>query len=46
MSLGGQMFDEATSGLGAKSAERFAQTINRLKGKVTMRFIPRYVPRG
>ena len=28
------------------NVERFAQTINRLKGKVTMTFITHQVPRG
>jgi len=28
------------------TGERFAQTINRLKGKVTMIFITRQVPKG
>jgi ABC-type bacteriocin/lantibiotic exporter with double-glycine peptidase domain len=33
------IFDEAISNLDQQTAEHFAQTINRLKGKVTMIFI-------
>jgi subfamily B ATP-binding cassette protein HlyB/CyaB len=40
------VFDEATSSLDAQTAEQFAQTINSLKGKVTMLFITHSLPRG
>jgi subfamily B ATP-binding cassette protein HlyB/CyaB len=40
------IFDEATSNLDAQTAESFAQTINQLKGKVTMLFIAHNLPRG
>ncbi len=40
------IFDEATSGLDQDTAEQFAQTINQLKGKVTMLFIAHNLPRG
>jgi len=40
------IFDEAISNLDQQTAEHFAQTINRLKGKVTMIFITHQVPRG
>jgi ATP-binding cassette, subfamily B, bacterial HlyB/CyaB len=40
------IFDEATSNLDAQTAETFAQTINQLKGKVTMLFIAHNLPRG
>jgi subfamily B ATP-binding cassette protein HlyB/CyaB len=40
------IFDEATSGLDQATAEQFAQTINQLKGKVTMLFIAHNLPRG
>jgi ATP-binding cassette, subfamily B, bacterial HlyB/CyaB len=40
------IFDEATSALDAQTAEAFAATINRLKGKVTMLFITHAMPRG
>ena len=40
------IFDEATSNLDAATAERFAQTVNQLKGKVTMIFIAHQVPKG
>ena len=33
------IFDEAVSNLDQGTAEHFAQTVNRLKGKVTMLFI-------
>jgi subfamily B ATP-binding cassette protein HlyB/CyaB len=38
------IFDEATSNLDPQTAERFADTINRLKGKVTILFIAHQVP--
>jgi subfamily B ATP-binding cassette protein HlyB/CyaB len=40
------LFDEATSNLDNQTAEHFAQTINQLKGKVTMLFIAHILPRG
>jgi ATP-binding cassette, subfamily B, bacterial HlyB/CyaB len=40
------VFDEATSNLDAPTAERFALTVNRLKGKVTILFIAHHIPRG
>ena len=40
------IFDEATSGLDAATAERFAQTVNQLKGAVTILFIAHQLPRG
>jgi subfamily B ATP-binding cassette protein HlyB/CyaB len=40
------IFDEATSHLDDDTAERFAATINRLRGKVTLIFIAHHLPRG
>ncbi|MDP2219993.1 MAG: peptidase domain-containing ABC transporter [Hydrogenophaga sp.] len=40
------IFDEAISNLDQQTAELFAQTINRIKGKVTMIFITHQVPKG
>jgi subfamily B ATP-binding cassette protein HlyB/CyaB len=40
------VFDEATSNLDQTTAERFAQTVNQLKGKVTIVFIAHQLPRG
>jgi ATP-binding cassette, subfamily B, bacterial HlyB/CyaB len=40
------IFDEATSNLDQPTAESFAQTINQLKGKVTMVFIAHILPHG
>ncbi len=40
------IFDEAISSLDQHTAEHFAQTINRLKGKVTIVFITHQIPRG
>ena len=40
------IFDEAASNLDALTAERFAQTVNRLKGRVTVLFIAHQLPRG
>jgi len=40
------IFDEAASNLDAQTAERFAQTVNHLKGKVTVLFIAHQLPRG
>ncbi|MDM7943901.1 MAG: peptidase domain-containing ABC transporter [Hydrogenophaga sp.] len=40
------IFDEAVSNLDQETAELFAQTINRLKGKATLVFITHQVPRG
>jgi len=40
------IFDEAASNLDSQTAERFAQTVNQLKGKVTILFIAHQLPRG
>ena len=40
------VFDEAVSNLDQQTAEYFARTINKLKGKVTMLFITHQIPRG
>lgn len=40
------VFDEATSALDTATAESFARTINKLRGKVTMLFITHGVPKG
>jgi len=40
------IFDEATSGLDPATAEQFAQTVNLLKGRVTLLFIAHQLPRG
>ena len=40
------IFDEATSNLDAPTAEQFAQTVNALKGRVTMIFIAHQLPKG
>jgi subfamily B ATP-binding cassette protein HlyB/CyaB len=40
------IFDEATSNLDQQTAEHFAQTVNQLKGKVTMLFISHGLPKG
>lgn len=40
------IFDEAVSSLDQQTAEHFAQTINRLKGNVTMLFITHQIPKG
>lgn len=40
------VFDEAVSNLDQQTAEHFARTINKLKGKVTMIFITHQIPRG
>jgi subfamily B ATP-binding cassette protein HlyB/CyaB len=40
------IFDEATSNLDNATAEQFARTINRLRGKVTMLYIAHQVPKG
>jgi subfamily B ATP-binding cassette protein HlyB/CyaB len=40
------VFDEATSALDSQTAEHFAQTINALRGKVTMLFITHGLPKG
>lgn len=40
------VFDEATSALDGATAEHFAQTVNALKGKVTMLFITHGLPKG
>ena len=40
------IFDEATSSLDPPTAEQFARTVNRLKGKVTIIFISHQLPKG
>jgi subfamily B ATP-binding cassette protein HlyB/CyaB len=40
------IFDEAVSNLDQQTAEHFAKTINKLKGRVTMIFITHQVPAG
>ena len=40
------IFDEAASNLDSGTAERFAQTVNRLKGQVTVLFIAHQLPKG
>jgi len=40
------IFDEAASNLDAPTAERFAHTVNQLKGKVTIVYIAHQLPRG
>jgi subfamily B ATP-binding cassette protein HlyB/CyaB len=40
------VFDEATASLDTPTAERFAQTVNRLRDSVAMLFITHQVPRG
>jgi subfamily B ATP-binding cassette protein HlyB/CyaB len=40
------IFDEAASNLDSQTAERFAQTVNQLKGKATILFIAHQVPKG
>jgi subfamily B ATP-binding cassette protein HlyB/CyaB len=40
------VFDEAVSYLDIETAEHFAQTVNRLKGKVTLLFITHQIPKG
>lgn len=40
------IFDEATSALDEQTAEGFAQTINQLKGRVSMLFITHALPKN
>ena len=40
------IFDEATSALDEQTAEGFAQTINQIKGRVSMLFITHALPKG
>jgi len=40
------IFDESVSNLDQQTAEHFARTINKLKGKVTMLFITHQIPKG
>ncbi|MBU3988653.1 MAG: ATP-binding cassette domain-containing protein, partial [Gammaproteobacteria bacterium] len=40
------IFDEATANLDPQTAEHFARTINKFKGKVTMLFIAHQLPKG
>jgi len=39
------VFDEAVSNLDQTTSEQFSQTINRLKGKVTILFITHQLPK-
>ena len=39
------VFDEVTSDLDGPTAEQFAESINSLKGKVTIMFITHHVPK-
>ena len=40
------ILDEAVSNLDQQTAEHFAQTVNKLKGKVTILFITHQLPKG
>ena len=40
------IFDEAVSNLDQQTSEHFAQTVNKLKGKVTILFITHQLPKG
>ena len=40
------LFDEATANLDHATAEQFAHTVNKLKGRVTMLFIAHQLPKG
>jgi subfamily B ATP-binding cassette protein HlyB/CyaB len=40
------LFDEATSSLDPATAEKFAQTVNKLKGAATILFIAHQLPKG
>ncbi|MGB7815959.1 MAG: ATP-binding cassette domain-containing protein [Methylotenera sp.] len=40
------IFDEAVSNLDQQTTEQFAQTVNKLKGKVTILFITHQLPKG
>jgi subfamily B ATP-binding cassette protein HlyB/CyaB len=40
------VFDEATTGLDAGTAEQFARTVNQFRGRVTMLFVTHQLPRG
>ena len=40
------IFDEATCGLDQQTTEKFAQTVNRLKGMATILFIAHQLPKG
>jgi subfamily B ATP-binding cassette protein HlyB/CyaB len=40
------IFDEATSSLDQQTAERFSQTVNKIKGMATVLFIAHQLPRG
>jgi len=40
------IFDEAVSSLDQQTAEHFAHTVNKLKGKVTMLFITHQLPKA
>jgi len=40
------VFDEATSSLDPRTADRFAQTVNKLRGMATILFIAHHIPKG
>jgi subfamily B ATP-binding cassette protein HlyB/CyaB len=40
------IFDEATNSLDQQTAERFAQTVNKLKGMATILFVAHQLPKG
>ncbi|PYX50684.1 MAG: hypothetical protein DMG76_34070 [Acidobacteria bacterium] len=40
------VFDEATSSLDPQTADRFAQTVNKLRGMATILFIAHHIPKG
>ncbi|HKX37754.1 MAG TPA: ATP-binding cassette domain-containing protein, partial [Burkholderiales bacterium] len=40
------IFDEATSSLDQQTAERFAATVNKLKGMATVLFVAHQLPKG
>ncbi|MGH7603113.1 MAG: peptidase domain-containing ABC transporter [Gemmatimonadaceae bacterium] len=40
------IFDEATSGLDEQTAEKFSQTINQIKGSITIAFVAHLLPKG
>lgn len=40
------IFDEATSSLDPQTADRFAQTVNKLRGMATILFIAHHIPKG
>ena len=40
------IFDEATGSLDPETAEQFAATVNRFRGRITLLFITHHLPRG